>query len=137
MSQNPYQSPEEGESTEVVEKKPMVLIAIQGIMTILAIAIYVVWIPHLKESYEEYGLDVPALTQVLLKSPFTCLIVGGLLANALFVAMLVSKRRGRRMQSRIWATLFIVFWILFLVLTVFIAYTPVFAIRVGGQDIWL
>lgn len=140
MSQNPYRSPEEAEPTEPTEdvlKPPTGLIAFQGFMVIAAVLMYLVWIPHLKEAYLRNGLDLSVLSQHLLSNLFGYLTFGVLVANGLFVGMLVNRKRGKMKRSRTWATFFIVFWILFLVLSAWVAYMPVFAVRRGGVDIWL
>ena len=140
MNQNPYQSPEEAEPIEATAaalKPPIVLIAFQGIMVVAAVLMYLFWFPHLNDAYLTNGLGLPAISKHLLSNPFGYLTFGVLVANGLFAGMLANRRRGKLKRSRNWAVFFIVFWILFLFCSAWVAYLPVFAVRSGGINIWL
>jgi len=137
MESNPYESPEQAESTKPVEKLPIGWIAFQFIMMIVAVLIYIVWIPYLKSQYGSYGIELPMASRHLLDNSSIYLRFGILVASVMFVLMLKHRKRGVLRKSRSWATCFIVFWILFLAYSAVVAYAPVFAMRNGGVDIWL
>lgn len=138
MNDNPFQSPEHADSTEPPGKSYFTgMMLIQVVLCLATIFMFFFWIPYLEREYARYGIELSVLSRNLLNYRIAYLLFCVVMLSISQIPILVCQLRKKAKRERNWTAFRLTCWMLFLAYIAVVAYSPVFAIRSGGVDVWL